>query len=216
MKLDIRSGDRLIGKRVLITAGPTWVAIDKVRVISNIATGKTGILLAEKLSALGAKVTLLLGPVEVCCLNRKIKLISFKFFEELNCLFERELKNRKYDIIVHSAAVADYAPAKIFRNKVRSGIKNFQIKLAPTVKIIDLLRKISPRSFIVGFKFEPDAKKQMLLKEAADLMRRANLDLVVANSNIYGKYSAYFVGSNINSGPYLSKEGMVDKLVKIL
>ena len=67
--------------RVLITAGPTWVAIDNVRVISNIATGETGKILAEKLASMGAKVTLLIGPGDLCCLKKNIRLIRFKFFE---------------------------------------------------------------------------------------------------------------------------------------
>jgi len=82
----------LATKSVLITAGPTWVAIDSVRVISNTATGETGTLLAERFAQQGAKVTLLLGPVSNCCLNKKIRVINFKFFDELRDKLIRELE----------------------------------------------------------------------------------------------------------------------------
>lgn len=73
----------LKNKRVLITAGPTWVAIDKVRVISNTATGATGKILAQQLANKGAKVTLLINAENSCCLNKKIKILPFRFFDQL-------------------------------------------------------------------------------------------------------------------------------------
>ena len=97
-------------KKVLITAGPTWVAIDKVRVISNIASGETGILLADKLSEQGAKVTLVLGPGndKNGIQNSRIKIIRFSFFEELRQALKKELKASRYDFIIHSAAVSGF------------------------------------------------------------------------------------------------------------
>ena len=85
-------------KKVLITAGPTWVPVDKVRVIGNLATGETGIQLAEKFAAAGARVTLLLGPVQACCLDKRIRLLRYTFFDELAKVFTGELRSRKYDI----------------------------------------------------------------------------------------------------------------------
>ena len=108
----------LKNKRILITAGPTWVAIDKVRVISNIASGKTGVILAEKLNNCGAKVTLLMGPGECCCLNKKIRLVRFKFFADLKQTITRELKSNKYDVIIHSAAVSDYRVENVYSGKI--------------------------------------------------------------------------------------------------
>ncbi|MBU2221207.1 MAG: phosphopantothenoylcysteine decarboxylase, partial [Candidatus Omnitrophica bacterium] len=67
----------LRNKRILITAGPTWIAIDKVRVISNTATGATGKLLANQFSNKGAKVTLLINAENKCCLNKKIRILPF-------------------------------------------------------------------------------------------------------------------------------------------
>lgn len=206
----------LKNKRILITAGPTWVPIDKVRVISNIATGKTGILLAEKLQRLGAKVTLILGPVGICCLNKKIRLIHFKFFNELKDLIKKELKFKKYDIVIHSAAVSDYRPTKIYAHKIKSGLKNLSINLVPTEKIIDLIKKINSSLFVIGFKFEPKAEKNKLIQRAKKLLLHSKLDLTVANAIERDKYEAYIINPKRIYGPLFSKENMVSKLIKVI
>lgn len=203
-------------KRVLITAGPTWVSIDRVRVISNIATGETGILLAEKLQYLGAKVTLLLGPVEYSCKNKKIKILRFVFFDDLKHKLAKELNTKKYDIVIHSAAVSDYRPAKIFRNKIRSGISRLKIELVPAVKIIGLIKKIDPLVFLVGFKYEPGAGRKKLIKEARGLIKRSSLNLAVANTIDKKRYSSYILEDNKIYGPLNSKENMINRLAGIL
>lgn len=191
----------LKNKRVLITAGPTWVPIDKVRVISNAATGKTGILLAEKLEKLGAQVTLLFGPVA---------------FEELKNKMVKELKSKKYDVLIHSAAVSDYKPAKPYAYKVRADRDIWQLTLIPTEKLIERVKKIAQRIFLVGFKFEPDTNKDALIKEAKALMQRSNADLIVANTIKNNKYQAYIVSEKQTYGPLFNKTVMVNKLVKVI
>lgn len=203
-------------KRVLITAGPTWVLIDRVRVISNIATGETGILLAERLQRLGAKVTLLLGPAEYCCINKKIRLLRFISFNDLKNKIIKELKTKGYDIVIHSAAVSDYRPAKIFRRKISSGISRLKIELVPTVKIIGLIKKIDPSVFLVGFKYEPAVKRGKLIKEARGLIKHSSLDLAVANTIDKKRYSSYILEDNKIYGPLNTKKNMVNKLAGIL
>lgn len=197
----------LKNKKILITTGPTWVPIDKVRVISNIATGSTGIQLAEKLALLGAKVTLLLGAVKICCLNKKVRLIHFKYFEELKNLLLKELSSKKYNIVIHSAAVSDYQPKISYKQKVKSGIKDWKLYLAPTPKIINYVKKIDPCVFLVGFKFELRANKTKLIKQARCLMKSSCADLVVANRIYNGNYSAYIVNPirNIKHKTLVSK-----------
>jgi phosphopantothenoylcysteine decarboxylase/phosphopantothenate--cysteine ligase len=80
-------------KKILITAGPTWVPIDKVRVISNIASGETGILLAKEADRLGLDVTLILGPIG-SRFKKTIGVKRFHHFDELHGLIKRELKNK--------------------------------------------------------------------------------------------------------------------------
>lgn len=221
----------LKNKRILITAGPTRVLIDKVRVITNIATGETGILLAQKLVNLSAKITLLLGPVESCCLNKprpfykertltgkkgrgkNIRVIRFNFFDELKNKITRELRTKKYDAVIHSAAVSDYLPKKIFHGKVKSGLKNWKVVFKPAPKLIDLIRKIDPGVFLVGFKFEPAANKTSLIKSAKALMLRCGLDLTVANALTGNKYRAYILSGNKINPILTSKAQLAAKLV---
>lgn len=200
----------------MITAGPTWVPIDKVRVISNTASGKTGILLAKEFSQSGARVTLLLGQVNAGYSGKNTKLISFKFFDELSLLLKNELKLRRYDVIIHSAAVSDYKPSGRARKKISSGRKGLSLSLKPTPKIIDSLRKAAPKSFLVGFKFEPDLTGNRLINKARILFDRARLDLAVANSTHNERYLAYLVGIEKERGPFLSKENMVKGLVGLI
>lgn len=208
---------KLRNKRILITAGPTWVPIDAVRVISNVATGQTGILLAEELQRLSAKVTLLIGPVETCCLNKNIKLLRFRFFDELKDKIIQELKYKKYDIVIHSAAVSDYEPSKVYSGKIKSGIKNLRLSLVPAEKIIDLIKIIDNSIILVGFKFEPQAKKDMLIKMTKELIRAANLNLAVANTIDKNKYCAYILDNyNRSYGPIFNKKDLVTKLADLI
>jgi phosphopantothenoylcysteine decarboxylase/phosphopantothenate--cysteine ligase len=206
----------LATKSVLITAGPTWVAIDSVRVISNTATGETGLLLAEKFAQQGARVTLMLGPVSGCCTNKRIKVINFKFFDELRCKLIRELETRNYDLVIHSAAVSDYKPRSIYKAKISSGKKQLQLSMIPTEKIIDRIKKMQPRAFLVGFKLEPGANKGRLLKEAENLIRQAKADLVVANTIDNGKYKACLLGKGKLYGQALNKSALVKILTKVV
>lgn len=202
-------------KKVLITSGPTWVPIDNVRVISNTATGETGILLAKKFMQQGSKVTLLLGPAGVARLDSKIKLKRFSFFNELNILLRKELQ-KNYDIVIQAAAISDFAPKPSCNKKISSKCKTLKLVLKPTVKIINCLRKIKPNAFLVGFKFEPDAGKNRLIKKGNRLLKQANLDLVVANSNKNKAYQAYILDGTDKYGPFLNKTAMAVCLSRII
>ena len=206
----------LNGKRILITAGPTWVAIDAVRVISNTASGKTGILLAKVLARLGAKVTLLLGPVETCCIDKRIRVIDFKFFDELDSSLKKELKGKRFDIVIHSAAVSDYRPKSVSRKKISSSAKNLSLTLKQTPKIINHLRKISPGSLLIGFKFEPGLSENSLINKARSLIKRAQLDLAVANTAGRNGYKAWIVSTNEELGPFSKKEELVINLSALI
>ncbi|MCX5708202.1 MAG: hypothetical protein NTY14_04410 [Candidatus Omnitrophica bacterium] len=211
----------LKGKRIMITAGPTWVALDKVRVLSNMSTGENGIRLSEQLCREGAKVTLVLGPIKFELKNKKIRLIRFTFFGQLKNIVIKELKTGKYDWLIHSAAISDYQPEKYIPKKVDSQKKSWMIKLVPTPKIIDLARKADKKLFLVGFKFEPDTTKRALLKDAKDFMLRSGSNLVVANSykgNVYeGKgYRAFITDGNEVAGPFKSKKILTKELIVLM
>jgi len=206
----------LRGKSILITAGPTWVAIDSVRVISNIATGETGILLAQRLQRRGAKITLLLGATGHCTLSKKIHLIRFRYFGDLKNKIADELERKKYDILIHSAAVSDYRPKRACKDKIKSGIKSLKINLVPTPKIINLIKKINRSLVVVGFKFEPSAAQNMLLGEAKKLIEQAQLDLAVANTVDKQRYKAYIISRNKIYGVFRNKSALTNKLINLL
>ena len=101
----------LKGKRILITAGPTWVPIDKVRVITNIFSGNLGIVIAKEAARQGAQVTLLIGPgrLELPQQSAKLKVVPFRYFDGLLALVDGLLNKEKYEVLIMSAAVADFS-----------------------------------------------------------------------------------------------------------
>lgn len=207
----------LKNKRVLITAGPTCAAIDDVRVISNTATGETGKLLAKKLVDIGAKVTLLINSENSCCLNKKIKIITFRFFESLRESIFRELASKKYDIFIHSAAVSDYLPSKPVKGKISSNKNTLRLDFIPAPKIINRIKKADSGIFMVGFKYVPDTKKTALLGDAKKLMNISRSDIVIANTIDKNGYRAYILGRHRSiSGPLKNKSQMTDKLISII
>lgn len=204
----------LNNKRVLITAGPTWVAIDSVRVISNIATGQTGILLAKRLNQCGARVTLVLGPAEECALTKKISVIRFRLFEELRAAVKRELSLKHYDIIIHSAAVSDFKPKRLIRGKLKSG-KAHTLELAPLPKIVKEIRRAALRAQLVMFKLEPCAADSELMHQAGMALRETGADLIVA-SRISPHYRAYILDRHAKYAQANSRQELVQGLVKVL
>jgi len=157
-----------------------------------------------------------LGPVGACCLNRKIKLIKFKFFDELKNIITKELSSTKYNILIHSAAVSDYKPLKSYNRKVKSGKKLWQLKLTQTPKLIDLIKKLNPSLILVGFKFELKARKDILMKRAKKLLDHAHLDLIVANTKFGNLYKAYIINHNRTYGPVFNKKQLAEKLINLI
>lgn len=206
----------LKNKRILITAGPTWVSIDAVRVISNTASARTGILLAGMLEQLGAKVTLLLGPAPACSVNKTIKVIRFYFFDQLKDLICAQLKGGGYDAVIHSAAVSDYRPKRRIGKKIASGIRNLRLDLCPTEKIIEHIKKYDPSVYLVGFKFRTGVSGPALLREAAALARRSRADIVVANTAAGNKYRAYIVKDGAHSAALTGKAALARRLCREL
>ena len=206
----------LRNKKVIITAGPTWVKIHTDRVISNTATGSTGILLAKKFVRLGAKVTLLLGPMGLSKVgqSRALRVLHFQYFNELKVLLEKELSTKKYDLAIHCAAVSDYKPKFFKKGKISSGLKELNIKLIPTTKIIKIFKKIQPSITLVGFKFEPEASRFKLINEARTLIHNTQADFVIANTLKAERYLAYLVTKDQESALIFTKRDMVEGLIR--
>lgn len=204
----------LKNKKILITAGPTQVRIDPVRVISNIATGQTGKLLARLASRRGAKVTLLLG-----CEREKIKGVrvkSFRFFQDLRWLVQNEIKKNKFDCIIHNAAVSDFLIKKEFKKKLDSNKSNFSIKLIRAPKIVDEIKKYAPEAFLAIFKLEPNVSDLKLIKRARFIQEKVKADIVVANTFKRDKLKGFIYNHRGRLGKASSRKSLAKKLISIL
>jgi phosphopantothenoylcysteine decarboxylase/phosphopantothenate--cysteine ligase len=194
----------LKNKKILITAGPTWIPIDNVRVITNVFKGTLGFIIAKEAVNRGAKVTLLLGPSSLCPVSKahsKLRIIRFRFFEDIYKLMKKEISSKKYDVVIQSAAIGDYAPIQFFNGKIKSGKKNLIIKLKPTIKIIDQIKKWDKKVFLVKFKVESDSLRKDLIEGAYKSMLFSNADLIVANDLKYmkgNKHKAFILDSKKN------------------
>lgn len=204
----------LKNKKVLITSGPTWVAIDKIRIISNIATGETGLFLARAAKKNGAKVKLLLGPSRNKINERGIEIKHFRFFNEFKVLFIEKLKKHP-DVVIHAAAVSDYQPKRAVKSKIKSDLKRLSLSLILTPKLADLVKRINPKSFFVIFKLELNVSKKVLINRAFDLLKHTKADLVVANTFNNKGYLAYIVDKNKNViGTGYKKRKLTELLIK--
>jgi phosphopantothenoylcysteine decarboxylase/phosphopantothenate--cysteine ligase len=166
----------LKGKKVLVTAGPTYEAIDPVRFIGNHSSGKMGIAVAEAFYNKGATVTLVLGPTAEKVIQG-IKVIHVTSAEEMYNVSQTEFAEA--DIAVMSAAVADYTPAEVAEQKIKKNDSTFTIKLIKTKDILlSLGQKKQPHQILIGFALETDNEKENALKKLTD----KNADFIVLNS----------------------------------
>lgn len=172
------SGNKpLSKKKILITAGPTYEAIDPVRFIGNHSTGKMGFALAEEAANQGASVTLVSGPTHLSIQHPNINLIRVSSGKEM---YEACLKvNEEVDINILAAAVADYAPKEVAEQKIK---KNTDAMTLELVKTTDIAKELGQRKhngqINVGFALETNAEVQ----NAQEKIRKKNFDLIVLNS----------------------------------
>lgn len=174
----------LMNTRVLVTAGPTWVSLDRVRVLTSAFSGETGLQIARKFAALGYQVTLLMGPGRANLTQddrSRMVIKQFFYFEELEGLLTEHLSRDFFDVIVHSSAVADYSPTNPFDGKIPSGYQNLNIKLSPTPKLIDMIRSKATASFLIAFKLEVGKTEEELIETGWKSLKRHRADLAVAN-----------------------------------
>ena len=167
----------LAGKKALVTAGPTYEAIDPVRFIGNHSSGKMGFAIAEELYQLGADVTLISGPTALTLSSKTIKRIDVVTAEDL---LEATLAEfSEADITIMSAAVADYKPEQVADQKIKKKEQAFSLNLIKTTDILaELGIKKRSDQVLVGFALETENE----LTNASEKLRKKNLDLIVLNS----------------------------------
>jgi len=171
----------LAKRRVIVTAGPTLEYIDPVRVITNKSSGKMGLAIAEEALSRGAEVTLVYGP-GTAIPPMEVKKIPVETSQEMYEAVVSELKSKKYDIAIAVAAVADWAPEEQYEYKVpTSTTAELTVKLKPTPKIIDTVKKISPDTFLVAFRAEYNLSDEELVQSAYERLKKAKADLIAAN-----------------------------------
>ncbi|REE82160.1 phosphopantothenoylcysteine decarboxylase/phosphopantothenate--cysteine ligase [Lutibacter oceani] len=173
---DIVKGLPLFNKKVLITAGPTYEAIDPVRFIGNHSSGKMGFELAKEAANLGAEVFLISGPSNEIVSNSLIQRIDVVSAEEM--YNEVHKIYNTVNIAILSAAVADYKPKSIANQKIKKASDSMSIELVKTHDILASLGKIKKQQFLVGFALETNDE----IKNAKKKLISKNLDLIVLNS----------------------------------
>ena len=167
----------LTGKKALVTAGPTYEAIDPVRFIGNYSSGKMGFAIAEELSNLGAVVTLISGPVSINIANDFVKRIDVTSSHEMLIAVESNIAYQ--DIIVMSAAVADYRIEIPYQTKIKKTNPNLTLQLIKTTDILNYIGKQKKAGqILVGFALETDNEEENAIAK----LKAKNLDFIVLNS----------------------------------
>ncbi|MFD0962772.1 bifunctional phosphopantothenoylcysteine decarboxylase/phosphopantothenate--cysteine ligase CoaBC [Pseudofulvibacter geojedonensis] len=166
----------LKGKKVLITAGPTYEAIDPVRFIGNHSSGKMGFEIAKVAANLGAQVVLISGPTKETISHNLIEVISVVSAQDMY-----EAAHQYYNeanIAICAAAVADYKPKNVASQKIKKKTDTFTIELEKTKDILASLGEIKNNQFLVGFALETNNE----IENAKSKLKRKNLDFIVLNS----------------------------------
>ncbi|MGB3150365.1 MAG: bifunctional phosphopantothenoylcysteine decarboxylase/phosphopantothenate--cysteine ligase CoaBC [Maribacter sp.] len=176
IKNHLANGLPLQGKKVLITAGPTYEAIDPVRFIGNHSSGLMGFELAKTAADLGAKVNLVSGPSQFTVDNSSIHLTNVvsadEMYEKVHDYFEDA------DIVICAAAVADYKPKTKAKEKIKKSDDEFSLELVKNKDILFSLGQAKRQQYLVGFALETENE----VENAKKKLKRKNLDAIVLNS----------------------------------
>lgn len=176
LEKDILSGLPLQGKKVMVTAGPTYEAVDPVRFIGNHSTGKMGFEIANVAANLGAEVYLITGPshekITQSSIHRMNVVSAEEMYEACHQVFA------EVDIAILSAAVSDYKPKNSATEKIKKKDVSLEIVLEPTKDILASLGAIKKHQFVVGFALETNNE----LANAIAKLERKNIDAIVLNS----------------------------------
>lgn len=197
----------LLGKKILVTAGPTYEPIDPVRFIGNKSSGKMGFAIAETLAEMGAEVILIAGPTNLSISHPKVTRINVfttnEMLDQCNKYFDH------VDGVIMNAAVSDYYPINIATEKIKkSDFLNLELKKTPDI-LLELSNKKN-HQWIVGFALETENEE----KNAINKLKNKNLDAIILNS---AKTTDIGMGSDFNKITIFTKNGKklnTDKLPK--
>jgi len=167
----------LTGKRALVTAGPTYEAIDPVRFIGNHSSGKMGFAIAEELNRLGASVTLVAGPVSIKLSDNTIQRIDVTSAEEMLKAVQQNFPES--DITIMSAAIADYKIENPAESKIKKASEELNLQLTKTTDILATIGKEKKNGqLLIGFALETNNEEEYAIQK----LKAKNLDFIVLNS----------------------------------
>ena len=188
------------GKKILITAGPTYEAIDPVRFIGNFSSGKMGIALANETVRQGAEVHLILGPSTEKNIHSQIHLHRVVSAQQMYEAAVTEFPT--CDIAILAAAVADYMPETVASEKIKKKGGNLSLTLVPTVDILASLGKIKTTQTLIGFALETENE----VANAQTKLKKKNLDAIVLNSL---RDAGAGFGTDTNKVTFITKETQI-------
>ncbi|MEH7234825.1 bifunctional phosphopantothenoylcysteine decarboxylase/phosphopantothenate--cysteine ligase CoaBC [Bacillus sp. JJ1562] len=192
----------LQGKKILITAGPTREKLDPVRFFTNRSTGKMGYAIAEAATKMGAEVTLVSGPTNLP-VPPNVSMIPIESAEEM---FTQVMNFYKQsDIVIKSAAVADYRPKQVYDGKMKKKAGDLVLELERTTDILKTLGEQKEHQFLVGFAAETDNVDEYAKRKLSS----KNLDMIVAN-NVTTQGAGF--GTDTNLVTIYKKDGTHNEL----
>lgn len=203
LEADLERQLPLKGKKILITAGPTYEAIDPVRFIGNHSSGKMGFDIATCAANQGAEVILISGPSHLNVSDSRIKLIRVVSAQEMY-----EACHQYYnfvDVAICAAAVADYRPSHVADQKIKKTEEHFSIELEKTTDILASLGQIKKQQFLIGFALET----QNEIENAKLKIQKKNLDLIVLNS-LQDEGSGF--GKSTNKVTFIDKDYHIEAM----
>ena len=197
---DLSKNLPLNGKKVLITAGPTYESIDPIRFIGNKSSGKMGFALAKRAAELGSEVFLFSGPTSLDIVNSSVKIIRINNSDEM---FEKVMKKYdEMDIVISAAAISDFKSKTTFSNKIKSKEQSIKLEFIPTKDILEQMGKRKKNQLLIGFALETEnAIENSLLK-----LKNKNLDAIILNS--FNEENLVF-GSDENKITYIRSKNDV-------
>jgi phosphopantothenoylcysteine decarboxylase/phosphopantothenate--cysteine ligase len=216
LEADLESKLPLKGKKILITAGPTYEAIDPVRFIGNHSSGKMGFDIAQSAANYGATVILISGPTHFKINHPLVQLLPVVSAQEMYDACHQYYAD--VDVAIAAAAVADYKPKIIAEQKIKKAADNFTIELEKTKDILASLGDIKKNQFLIGFALETENE----IENAKAKIQKKNLNLIVLNSLQdqgagFGKATnkVTFIDSSFNVEPMdlKSKEEVADDIL---
>ncbi|WMW77157.1 bifunctional phosphopantothenoylcysteine decarboxylase/phosphopantothenate--cysteine ligase CoaBC [Flavobacterium sp. 20NA77.7] len=197
LEKDLESKLPLKGKKIMVTAGPTYEAIDPVRFIGNHASGKMGFDIALKAAEKGAEVVLITGPTHLCLKHTNVEIVSVVSADEM---YEACFANYDaVDAVIAAAAVADYKPKKMATHKIKKSEDTFSIELEKNKDILLSLGQNKKSQFLIGFALETENE----IENAKAKILKKKLDYIVLNS-LNDKGAGF--GTPTNKVTFIDKE----------